>query len=67
MMDIDILPVQRLDFRVFPLPWPFAAAGTAGTLLALLLADRLLFGTGQNALDGADDADVAGAAAKISR
>ena len=25
MMDIDILPVQRLDFRVFPLPWPFAA------------------------------------------
>jgi 8-oxo-dGTP pyrophosphatase MutT (NUDIX family) len=25
MTDIDILPVQRLDFRVFPLPWPFAA------------------------------------------
>src|ERR1700730_12890542 len=25
MMDIDILPVQRLDFHVFPLPWPFAA------------------------------------------
>src|SRR5258708_11411066 len=25
MMDIDILPFQRLDFRVFPLPWPFAA------------------------------------------
>jgi hypothetical protein len=24
MMDIDILPVQRLDFHVFPLPWPFA-------------------------------------------
>src|SRR5262249_17414936 len=25
MTDIDIIPVQRLDFHVFPLPWPFAA------------------------------------------
>jgi hypothetical protein len=25
MMDIDILPVQHLDFHVFPLSWPFAA------------------------------------------
>src|SRR5258707_7569128 len=25
MMDIDILPVQRVDFRVFPLPWPLGA------------------------------------------
>jgi len=25
MMDIDILPVQHLDFHVLPLSWPFAA------------------------------------------
>jgi 8-oxo-dGTP pyrophosphatase MutT (NUDIX family) len=25
MTDIDIVPVQRLDFHVSPLPWPFAA------------------------------------------
>jgi len=25
MTDIDILSVERLDFQVFPLPWPFAA------------------------------------------
>ncbi|MBV8110116.1 MAG: hypothetical protein JO012_10175, partial [Hyphomicrobiales bacterium] len=25
MMGIDILPVQHLDFHVFPLSWPFAA------------------------------------------
>ena len=25
MTDIDIIPVQRLDFHVFALPWPFAA------------------------------------------
>jgi len=25
MTDIDIIPVQRLDFLVSPLPWSFAA------------------------------------------
>jgi len=25
MTDIDIIPVQRLDFHVADLPWPFAA------------------------------------------